>query len=103
MQQNYVNIVTMEASLVYSFCVYRNFVWKDRTTRISRVLFRQLPIYHLSAGVGVLARTLLFPLFQSLGMYYLLNIALGILAGAAINYALIDRYVFKNRVDEEAL
>jgi dolichol-phosphate mannosyltransferase len=96
LQQNYVNFVTMEISLVYSFFIYRAFVWRDTTSCVSRILLRQLPLYHLSAGAALLGRTLLFPALQTLGLHYLLNIVLGILAGAAINYVLSDRYVFKD-------
>ncbi len=65
---------------------------------MSRILLRQLPLYHLSAGAALLGRTFLFPLLQALGLHYLPNIFLGILAGAAIKYVLIDRYVFKGPV-----
>ncbi len=96
LQQNYVNLVAMEISLVYSFFVYRAFVWRIKTWDKAHVLLRQLPLYHLSAGAAVLVRTLLFPLVQLLGVHYLSNIALGILVGAAMNYVLIDNFVFKN-------
>jgi dolichol-phosphate mannosyltransferase len=94
LQQNYVNFVAMEISLVYSFFVYRSFVWRDRTRSASRVLLRQLPLYHLSAGAGVLTRILLFPILQIVGLHYLLNIIVGIMAGASVNYTLTNRYVF---------
>jgi dolichol-phosphate mannosyltransferase len=95
LQQNYVNVITMEAGLVYSFFVYRAFVWKDKLSSKSRILLRQLPIYHLSAGAALLARGLLiFPLLQLLGVHYLLNITIGLLSGAAITFILSDRYVF---------
>src|SRR5215212_3487930 len=95
LQQNYVNIVTMEVGLVYSFFVYRVFVWRDKTSSPSRILLRQIPVYHLSAGAAILARGLLiFPLLQLLGVHYLLNIILGLLCGAAITFVLSDRYVF---------
>ena len=95
LQQNYVNVVTMEVGLVYSFFVYKFFVWKDKMSSPTRVLLWQLPIYHLSAGAALLARGLLiFPLLQFLGVHYLLNISIGLLSGAAITFILSDRYVF---------
>ncbi len=96
LQQNYVNVVTMEISLVYSFFVYRAFVWKIRNRDLGQIFLRQLPLYHLSAGSGVLARIALFPVLQALGVHYLLNVATGILLGAAVNYVLSDRFVFKD-------
>ena len=100
LEQNYVNLAAMEISLVYSFFVYRAFVWKDRNKDKIRIFLRQLPIYHLSAGSGILIRVLLFPALQWLGVYYLLNIVLGILAGAVVNYLLTNRYVFKEAAKE---
>jgi dolichol-phosphate mannosyltransferase len=101
LQQNYVNFVAMEISLVYSFFIYRAFVWRDKVSSKRRIVLRQIPLYHLSAGAGLLSRTLFFfPLLQFVGLHYLLNITLGILAGAAINYTLTDRYVFRSLTNE---
>ena len=96
LQQNYVNIAAMETGLVYSFFVYRAFVWKDKTSSIRRILLRQLPLYHLAAGAGLLTRTFLFPVLQAVELHYLLNIIVGIMVGAGVNYKLTNRYVFKN-------
>jgi dolichol-phosphate mannosyltransferase len=101
LQQNYVNIFAMEISLVYSFVVYRTLVWRDRTAGAARILLRQLPLYHLSAGAGVLARIAAFPLLQSLGIHYLPNTIVGILIGSAVNYALSNRYVFADSAGGE--
>ena len=96
LQQNYVNIVAMEISLVYSFFIYRAFVWRIKTYDTAQIFLRQLPLYHLSAGTSILVRALLFPLLQLLGVHYLPNVALGILVGAAANYVLTDNFVFKD-------
>ncbi len=86
LQQNYVNLAAMEFSLVYSLFMYRAFVWRDKTSSARWILPRQLPIHHLTAGAGLLTRTLLFPLLQVTGLRYLPNIAKGILVGAGVNY-----------------
>lgn len=99
LQQNYVNIVAMEISLLYSFVVYRTFVWKYTAVGLAPILLRQLPLYHLSAGAGVLTRVVAFPLLQALGVHYLPNTVIGILIGSAVNYVLSDRYVFANPAD----
>ncbi|HLM77991.1 MAG TPA: GtrA family protein [Rubrobacteraceae bacterium] len=103
LQQNYVNLVAMEISLVYSFFIYRTFVWRIKTWEANQIFFRQLPLYHLSAGTGFLVRTLLFPLLQLMGVHYLLNIALGIVAGAAANYVLTDNFVFKDSTNRKTI
>ncbi len=103
LQQNYVNIVAMEISLIYSFLIYRAFVWRIKTWDTAQIFLRQLPLYHLSAGTGILIRVLLFPLLQLLDVHYLLNVALGILVGAAVNYVLTDNFVFKDTTNRKTI
>ena len=100
LEQNYVNFAAMEVGLVYSFFIYRAFVWRDKISSPSWILLRQLPLYHLSAGAGALTRMLLFPVLQIVGLHYLLNIAAGILPGAGLNYTLTNRYVFRSLTSE---
>lgn len=101
LQQNFVNLVAIEVSLLYSFFIYRTFVWKIKDSDISRIFLRQLPLYHLSAGASVLTRLSIFPLLQTLGVHYLINISSGIAIGAAVNYLLADRFVFKEATLKE--
>jgi dolichol-phosphate mannosyltransferase len=93
----------METSLLYSFFIYRAFVWGDKASSVSRILLRQIPLYRMSAGAGLLSRALLFPVLQALGLYYLANILLCILVGAALNYFLSNRYVFSNLTGKESI
>ena len=97
LQQNMVNLLAMEASLLFSFVIYRTFVWRLRGRDPSEIFLKQLPMYHLSAGAGILARVAIFPILQYAGVYYLINIAVGIVAGAALNFVLADRFVFKEK------
>jgi|SRR5215203_1187799 len=101
-QQNFVNLTAMELSLIYCFFIYRAFVWRIRNRDLAQIFLRQLPLYHLSAGTGILTRILAFPLLQAFGVHYLLNITLGILAGASMNYVLSDRYVFKDPITQKS-
>lgn len=97
LQQNVVNLLAMEASLLLSFVIYRTFVWRMRGRDPSEIFLKQLPMYHLSAGAGILARLAIFPVLQYFGVYYLVNIAIGIVVGAALNFVLADRFVFKEK------
>ncbi len=103
LQQNYVNLVAMEISLVYSFLIYRAFVWRNKSWDSTQIFLRQLPLYHVSAGTSILVRALLFPFLQLLGVHYLLNVALGILVGAAINYVLTNNFVFKDSTNRKTI
>ena len=46
--RNIANAVSIELSLLFSFFVYRTFVWSEGTWKVREVLSRQLPLYHIS-------------------------------------------------------
>ena len=94
--RNLANIIAIELSLIFSFFIYRIWVWPGGVWRISSVLFKQLPLYHLSAGTAVLLRILVvFPLLDKLGVDYGINTIIGVLLSAITNYLISDRLVFK--------
>lgn len=103
--RNLANVISMEISLVASFFIYRIWVWPGGSWKITSLLFKQLPLYHLSAGLAVLIRIFfVFPLFDWLGVNYLINTTLGVLLSAGINYVLSDNLVFQdNHVKDEKL
>ena len=102
--RNVANIIAIELSLILSFFIYRIWVWPGGVWRFSAVLFKQLPLYHLSAGMAVLLRVLIvFPLLDRLGVDYGINTLIGILLSAIVNYLISDRLVFKNREHELSL
>jgi dolichol-phosphate mannosyltransferase len=93
--RNVANIVSIELSLVASFFIYRIWVWPGGVWRVREVLLRQLPLYHLSAGVAVISRIfLIFPILDWLKINYAVNTLVGALASAALNYLISDRLVF---------
>lgn len=97
--RNIANVVSIEISLIFSFFVYRIWVWTGGTWTVREVLWRQLPLYHLSAGTAVIARIfLLFPLLDWLGVNYAINTLVGVLVSATLNYLISDRLVFKTQV-----
>ncbi len=99
--RNVANIVAIELSLVFSFFVYRIWVWPGGVWRARAVILKQLPLYHLSAGAAVLLRILLvFPLLDKLGVDYKLNTLIGVLLSAVLNYLISDRLVFKDQENE---
>ncbi len=91
--RNLANVFSVELSLVYSFVVYRLFVWDDVMPHRSAVT--QLVRYHASAGTTILTRWfVLFPVLDALGVDFVWNTILGALAGCALNFAITNRYVF---------
>ncbi|NEQ46330.1 MAG: glycosyltransferase [Leptolyngbya sp. SIOISBB] len=93
--RNIANLVAIELSLIFSFFIYRIWVWPGGRWSLKKIILEQLPLYHFSAGAALSLRVLLiFPLLDYFGVNYLINTLIGVLAGAAINYVLSDRLVF---------
>jgi dolichol-phosphate mannosyltransferase len=100
--RNVANAVSIELSLLASFFIYRIWVWPGGVWTIREVLWRQIPLYHLSAGAAVITRIfILFPLLDRLGVNYAINTLVGVLLSAIINYLISDRLVFKNPVQSD--
>lgn len=94
--RNIANLITIEISLLFSFVVYRTWVWSKSNWTLQEVLWRQIPLYHLSCASIVATRSfILFPVLDWLGINYLINTLLGILVGSIINYFMSNRLVFK--------
>ena len=94
--RNIANIIAIELSLLASFFIYRIWVWTGGSWKFKDVIFRQIPLYHLSAGTAILSRIfLIFPILNWLGINYLINTLIGVLISASINYIISDRLVFK--------
>jgi len=97
--RNVANAASIELSLLLSFFIYRIWVWPGGNWTVREVLWRQLPLYHFSAGVAVLTRILiLFPTLDWLGVNYAVNTLLGVLLSAVFNYVISDRLVFRGQV-----
>jgi dolichol-phosphate mannosyltransferase len=94
--RNISNVLSIEASLVLSFFIYREWVWEDAQPIGSGVLPRQLLLYHFSAGSAFATRALIiFPVLDVLGVHYVVNTIIGISVGAIINYTISNRLVFR--------
>ena len=101
--RNAANVISIELSLLFSFVIYRIWVWRGGTWRWREVLLRQLPLYHLSAGGSVLLRVFaIFPFLDWLGVSYSVNTLVGVLVSAVLNYIISDRLVFRDRQSEDA-
>lgn len=97
--RNVANAISIELSLLASFFIYRIWVWPGGAWTLREVLWRQIPLYHVSAGAAVVVRIfLIFPLLDWLGVNYAINTLVGVLVSAALNYLLSDRFVFKTPV-----
>ncbi len=100
--RNVANAVSIELSLLLSFFIYRIWVWPGGNWTIEEVLWRQLPVYHVSAGVAVAIRILLlFPLLDWLKVDLRINTLVGVALSAIFNYVISDRLVFKTKTHSD--
>ncbi len=100
--RNIANVVSIELSLLFGFFVYRIWVWPGGNWTVREVLWRQLPLYHISAGVSVALRILiLFPVLDWLKVNPQVNTLVGVLLSATLNYVISDRLVFRTRTQSD--
>ena len=93
--RNLANVISVELSLLYSYVVYRLFVWNDLETPFRESLPAQLLRYHGSAGVAIVTRWfLLFPILDLVGLNHLINTVIGALVSCFLNYTFSSRFVF---------
>lgn len=98
---NVANTVSIELSVLLSFFIYRLWVWTEGEWTIKNVLFKQIPLFHVAAGTVIAARIIfLFPLLDYFHVEPKINTLAGGLLGAALNYVMSDRLVFKTNNTE---
>jgi len=93
--ENVANATSMELSIIYNFFMSRAITWADRHKEHGRRLFIQMLKFHLAIGITVLFRLGLFPILQMLGVFYILNAAIGIAIAAVFNFVIYDTLIFK--------
>lgn len=94
--RNFANVLAIEISLIFTFFVYKIWVWSGGTWRIRDVLGKEIPLFHVSSGVAVSIRSfLIFPIVDWLGVHYTVNTVLGIVVGSILNYFACDKLIFK--------
>jgi len=93
--ENIANAISMEISIIYNFFVSRIFTWKDRKREKGINLFIQICKFHVTIGLTLLFRLILFPILQYFGVFYIINSAIGIIISAIFNFIIYDSLVFK--------
>ena len=94
---NVANALSIELSVLLSFFIYRLWIWTEGAWNINKILFKEIPLFHLAAGSAIAARIIfLFPVLDYFSIDPKINTLAGGLAGAALNYIMNDRIVFKS-------
>jgi dolichol-phosphate mannosyltransferase len=95
--RNVANLIAIELSVLSTFLIYRAWVWPIKQFNFRDILLRQIPMYHLAAGLAISLRILiLFPLLDYFGINYIINTLIGIAVGSALNYLISDRIIFRS-------
>jgi len=96
--KNVANILSIEISILYHFVVSRVWTWHDAPRKKGRNLLGQFISFHVVNITGMIIRIITFAVLDKLGMYYILNVTVGICFAAAVSFFLYDRIVFKRDI-----
>jgi dolichol-phosphate mannosyltransferase len=95
--KNLANILSIEMSAVYNFSISRLWTWGDSPRKQGKGLVAQFISFNLALLAGIVIRIILFAFFEKWGLFYLLNVAIGIGIAACIDFVLYDKFVFKRK------
>jgi len=93
--KNIANILAIEMSAIYNFSVSRLWTWKDAPRKQGKSLVAQFISFNLALLAGIVIRVISFAVFEKWGIFYLLNVAIGIGMAAIIDFILYDKLVFR--------
>ncbi len=99
--KNLANILSIEISAFYNFLISRLWTWKDAPRKQGKSLFAQFISFNLALLTGIFLRAVLFPILEKWGVFYLLNVAIGIGMAACIDFILYDKFVFKRERNQQ--
>jgi putative flippase GtrA len=69
--------------------------WKDVPKKQGKSLLGQFISFNLALLAGIVLRVILFAVFEKWGVFYLLNVAIGIGIAASVGFILYDKLVFR--------
>jgi dolichol-phosphate mannosyltransferase len=99
--KNLANILSIEISIIYNFILSRAWTWKDVPQKKGMNLIKQCGSFHLANFAGMGVRAIMFAVLERLGVFYVLNVVLGIVVVATMSFILYDRIVFKRMMDDQ--
>jgi dolichol-phosphate mannosyltransferase len=93
--RNIANILAVFISTIYAFTFHRSVTWGDLRENMVHNIQKQFSIFVTNGIIAILLRFLLFYVFDLLGMYYLINVSLGIALVGCVNYFINHNLTFK--------
>lgn len=101
--KNLANILAIEMSAVYNFSISRIWTWKDAPRKQGKGLVGQFIYFNLALLAGIILRIVLFAILETWGVFYLLNVTIGIGIAASIDFILYDKFVFSRQSYQKEL
>ena len=93
--KNLANIFTVLISSIYAFSLHRLVTWGDLRENMVYKIPKQFSIFLTTGFLAILLRILLFYFFNLLGVYYLINVLIGITIVACVQYVINHTFTFK--------
>ncbi|CAK8711609.1 Glycosyltransferase involved in cell wall bisynthesis [Candidatus Electrothrix laxa] len=98
---NVANILCIEGALLIAFLLHSTLTWHVRFTSIKEVV-KSLFEFHIITSVSILTRIGSFYLLNLLGLHYIPNLTIGLVAAILINYFGYEKIVFnRDRMKQE--
>lgn len=98
--KNLANILSIEISIIYHFAASRAWTWSDAPKKQGKDLMAQCVSFHVANLAGMAIRAVIFAILEKSGVYYIVNVAIGIGLATAVSFVFYDRIVFKKQADE---
>lgn len=92
--RNVANVIAVLISTAYAFFINRRWTWNQAVVKTGGRLVWQYFLYNFITLTAITMRIILFAILDYFGVYYLLNVALGIGLVAVFNFLMYDKYVF---------
>ena len=99
--KNIANAISIEVSVFYNFLLSRIWTWGDALKRQGKGLVTQFISFNLAALTGILVRIIIFAALDNLGVFYLINVFLGIGIAAIVDFILYDKLIFRRVMHEK--
>ena len=93
--KNIANVLSMEVSVFYNFLLSRIWTWGDVPKKQGKGIVLQFISFNLAALTGILTRVTIFAILDNLGVYYLINVFLGIGSATVLDFILYDKLIFR--------
>jgi len=98
--KNLANLLVIEICIVFVFTLSRVWTWNDAPKKQGKSLWGQYLSFNLAYLAGIVIKVILFAVFDKLGMFYIINIAIGMVVAAGFDFIFSDKFVFKRKRDK---